>query len=381
MSALDLQAKISLDGSGFHRGLESAADSLKGFIAGAVGIGTIDAAFEKTIESAEELVNTSRKLDMTVEQLQIIRQAAEESGVGFDTMRTALERFNAIRENILNGGKGSAAQMEAMQRLGVSKSDLQNKTAAENMMGGISSTARNSNAADIANDLKQVFGKGGQELFGTLKTDFDELGAHMKGMGAIMDTTTAHELKQFKDQMGMLGRVITANIAPIIVGLGKALFQVTAALGAFGTALGYQIAKLAELLRHPIRTLEHPADFLKDATKGMAETVDEYWKDKQTEYENIFSPKEESVKPMDVSREVPDLIKDKPDKLGALPRNRIGSDSLVSVGNFLGQGTGSTVVQIAQKHLKEAEKHTELLTRIGEAMKKTAGDMGLPSFT
>ena len=232
--AFKIHGEIALDGAMFKRGLHEAggeaAAFIKNFALGAVGIASVEQAFSKTIDSAEELVNTSKKMDMTIEQLQVIRQAAEESGVGFDQMTNALSKFNAVRENILNGGKGSAAQLAAMHRLGISDEALQKQTAATSVMGQISEKARGSNAADIANDLKQVFGRGGQEIFGALKTDFGELETKMRSYGAIMDSTTAVELKLFKEEMGLMNRVMTAEFAPAIISLGKIIFQINAVL-------------------------------------------------------------------------------------------------------------------------------------------------------
>src|ERR1035441_9944942 len=169
--AFRINGEITLDGSLFNRGLQtagaSAASFLKNFALGAVGIYGVEQAFRKTIDRATELVNTSKKMDIGVEQLQVLQKSAEDSGTSFEVLTKALERFNAVRENILNGGKGSADQMAALGRLGITREQLQSQTAAQSFMGQISQTAQKSNAADIANDLRQIFGRGGEELFGT----------------------------------------------------------------------------------------------------------------------------------------------------------------------------------------------------------------------
>src|SRR6202142_3383334 len=60
MPGLNLAATISLDGSGFERGMArigaSAASGIKNLIAGAVGVYALEAAFRKTIDTADELV-------------------------------------------------------------------------------------------------------------------------------------------------------------------------------------------------------------------------------------------------------------------------------------------------------------------------------------
>jgi hypothetical protein len=245
--AFKIHGEVTLDGAMFKRGLrEIGGEStafIKNFALGAVGIASVEQAFTKTVEKADELVNTSKNLSMTVEQLQLIRQAAKENGVEFASMTIALEKFNAVRENVLQGGKGAAAQMAALGRLGISREALQNQTAAQSMMGQVSDTARKSNAADIAKDLKEVFGRGGDQIFGVLKTNFDELGAKMRAEGAMMDTLTAVQLKTFKDEMDFAGQILTSELAPGIVMFARAVLMAVGHLQSFASWLGTLTSK------------------------------------------------------------------------------------------------------------------------------------------
>lgn len=340
--AFKIHGEVSLDGAMFKRGLHEIGGEttafLKNFAIGAIGIASVEQAISKTVESAEELVNTSKNLSLTVEQLQVMRQAAKENGIEFQTMATALERFNAIRENILRGGKGSAEQMAAMQRLGVSREQLQSQNAGQTFMGQISETAQKSNAADIAKDLKDVFGRGGDALFGTLQTNFDELGEKMRSMGAIMDNTTAHELKQFKDEMDLIGKVAENTLAPMLVKLGGALYDAITALGAFGTAAG---TYFTDLLHGNFKAAGE--DAAEEAKKFM-ETRNEAWaamvakSNAPTSHEQAIIDDESKTKKAAVKKE-----------------REIKSDSLISVGNFLGAGRGQ-INDVAQQHLQVARQ-------------------------
>src|SRR6185312_11847101 len=94
-------AEIGLDGSGFERGLRKigsdAAASVKNLAVQAFGIYAIEQAIAKTVETATDLVNESKRLSLTVEQLQLLRQAAKNGSVEMDTLATAFERLDVAR--------------------------------------------------------------------------------------------------------------------------------------------------------------------------------------------------------------------------------------------------------------------------------------------
>lgn len=369
-----IHGEVGLDGAMFKRGLHELGGEttafLKNFALGAVGIASVEQAFSKTIDSAEELVNTSRKLDVTVEQLQVMRQAAEENGVEFNSMSTALERFNAVRENVLNGGKGSAAQLQALHRLGVSDADLKNNTAAQNLMGNISGVAQKSNAADIANDLKQVFGRGGNEIFGVLKTDFGELETKMKSMGMIMDETTAKELKQFRDQMAQIGRILEAQFAPVIISMAKGVFALVFSLGLIGSAIGSAVAYIWEIIRHPINFIKDPKSF-GSPLDGASDYVDDMAK----KYAQMFGERATDEIKQNVSKPVPDLPK-KEKKERDKKQSDIKSDSLLEVGNFLGSG-GRAINTIAQQQLTVSLQQLDALNKIEAKLDTAPADSGI----
>ncbi len=363
--AFKIHGEVSLDGAMFKRGLHEiggeASAFIKNFALGAIGVYSIEQALDKTVETAEELVNTSRKLSTTVEELQVMRQAAKENGLEFQTMATALERFNAVRENALRGGKGSAEQLAALRRLGVTREDLQNRTASQNLTGNISETARKSNAADIAKDLKDVFGRGGQELFGVLQTDFAELAEKMKSMGAIMDSTTAHELKMFKDEMDLIGSIIGATLAPLLVSFGAGIYNVITWLGTLGTFLGDWMASLAA---HPFDVLFGDAG--KTATEDAVEAAKEFSEKRNEAWDEMV--KKANTNPINPPAIIEDESKEKIKKAASTH-----SDSLIAAGNFLGAGRGAISnvaerhLQVARDHLAEAKKEVVVLTNIQKA--------------
>src|SRR5689334_11234672 len=136
-------AEVGLDGSGFESGMKklgaSAGASLKGLVASAFGVYSIHQAISKTVESASELVDASQRLDIPIEQLQVLREAAKQAGADFAKLPAAFEKLNIAREKALQGDKKTLA---AFARFGVSTDALRNQSAANLFTGQIASAVK-----------------------------------------------------------------------------------------------------------------------------------------------------------------------------------------------------------------------------------------------
>ena len=220
--SLKLIGEVSLDGSGFERGLNrlgsSATHNFRNLVAAAFGFVGVHQAIHRTVESADELVIASGRLDLTIEQLQILRQAAKESGVEFGKLETALERINVARAKALGGDPESLA---AFARLGVSKGNLKSMNAGDIFSGPISAATKSLNAQDLAAPMTEIFKNGFGVLTRVLRTDFEELENSMRSMGAIMGGVAAREIKLMADQFSLLSNIIAAQLAPALVALAE----------------------------------------------------------------------------------------------------------------------------------------------------------------
>jgi hypothetical protein len=103
---LNLVGKVSLDGSGYEHGLKNlehavghVTHTLKGLALEAFGIYGIEQAFQKTVEAAEKLVDTSRRLGVGIEALQEFGFAAKQNGADIEALTGFIEKLNATRIN------------------------------------------------------------------------------------------------------------------------------------------------------------------------------------------------------------------------------------------------------------------------------------------
>lgn len=121
--------------SGATQGVGGALEEMQGKLSSAFQITGIAAAVEaarmfgETIERLGEravtIRTTSDVLDITGEQFQAMEMAAEEAGVGMDTLTRAAEKMNVT---LLEARQGSSAAIEKMLSLGVTAQQIQDPT-------------------------------------------------------------------------------------------------------------------------------------------------------------------------------------------------------------------------------------------------------------
>jgi hypothetical protein len=406
-----INGEIALDGSMFRHGLnEASAESakfFKEFALGAVGIYGVEQAFHKTLETAEQLADASKNLSITTDELQILKQAAKENGLEFENMTVALQRFNAVRENILTGGKGSAAQLAALSRLGVSKADIESdQTGASLLMNQISGAARKSNAADIANDLKQVFGRAGTQLFGTLQTNFKDFGEEMRKAGEIMDTDTIAKLKVLGDSFQAVSTIIITALAPALAAfaewVGRFVLLGAGKVSGMGAEAGAANALRPSIMATQSADINDPANIAhadairragnENAGVNVNNEAAKAFEDAERPFQKSSEELTKKIAELRFGLEHPTHQKTA-DELNldssASKKSRRPyenkTDSLIEVGNFLGSGKNAInsiaqqQLEVARSSLDEQKNTTKAVETLNETMQSnfrndTGGD-------
>ncbi len=228
---------IKADGSQAERTLSNlqgkingVGSSIKGMVGAAVGIGAIATLFNKTMQTADELVNASQQFDIPIERLQVLQQAAKDASVEFGGLKNAFDKINLAREKALGSGPDAQKYLKSFAAVGVTKEDLQTQTADQMFTGKISQFAQSHDTNSYATELKTLLGGGFRESIEVAKTNFDELGKRMQSIGAIMDTKTAKQLDAFGDSMSLYGKVILTQLAPAILSFAKVVTQIVSKL-------------------------------------------------------------------------------------------------------------------------------------------------------
>ena len=214
---------IGANKSGFDTAMKSVNHSLSEFKGLVAGYFTMDAVKEltaKTFEFADSLVDSARRMNITVEQVQILKKAAQDSGVEFDKLAVAMDKVNIAKSKALSGDKDA---MKNLMALGVTgKDQLKNSNSADLLFGVIADTVKK-NAKDVTLPLSETLGRGFGAIVPLLKEDIDEVGKSLKSMGSLMDTKTAVELKVLNEEFQSLGTMLMVTFAPAIIATVEAM--------------------------------------------------------------------------------------------------------------------------------------------------------------
>ena len=404
MPGLRLMAELGLDGSGFEAGFKRAeglahgvAHGIKDFVVEAVGVGAIGVAISKTVETAKELIDTSERLAVAPEQLQVLRQAAKDSNLEFDKMAEAFEKIDIARQRAFAGGPEGIKALRAFGGAGITTDILRNQTAAQLFTGPLANLARNRNPEEIGVIFRDLGIKAFGGLIPVLKTNFDELGKQMKKMGAIMDTETAVKLKHLGDELSLISQIVLAQLGPALVKLIETLYEGilklgktvagasgffgagTAGMGAGGTVgtllktAGYGAVDIYERLFHGRTAAESKAFLesklqgagfnLKEA-RGAADKAEQPWLDKLNQFAAMLEKFRRQAEELDHPK-TPDLSQPAEGLKLTKKELETPTDSLVRIGNFFGSGQQTAMNSLAQRR-------TQLLQKIADNTRSLA---------
>lgn len=395
---LRLQAFLMLDAVQFTEGLtrakEKTLETMKGMIIAAAGVYGLEEAFRKTIDTADELVNTSQRLSIPIEKLQILREAAKDANASIEGIPSALEKLGQYRGYALGAGlSGTKTEKEEYLRmfsmLGVSEKQLKTMDAGELLLGPIAEKLKKTNPQEIIGPLRALLGRAGGELIPVLQSNFEEVAAEMKKSGALMSAETAAQLETFKKKINLFEEILISHLAPIIVKLGRVVLmvidQIAQATGFWGKV--FKDVKNAD----PSKTSENLKSDSKHINfwKYLVHEINRNDKDsplaEMNKHESVLAAYDKA------SDELLNSLnkKDKPNFswMENLPSTVVGkkvqTDSLVKVGNFLGSNKAAinaahTQIQIANNTKRAADALDKIVVKLPEAYTKRSS-LGLNS--
>lgn len=346
MPELSVTAKLGLDGKGFEAGL----NRIKGQIAAAFSIGAIAAFSKEVIEFGSNIKDMSQRLGISTDSVQELGYAARQSGADIDQVAVGLEKIAKAQEEIRSGSSAGQRFVQIFNNLGISVEEI------------------------LANDPEQIFRK-----LATALTDANTAGQtqaqllELMGKGAGKLISVMKGLNENVARLHKSGGIITPEEVEMLDKAGDKLEDIKTGLKIFGS----------KLLTNPVAFLE-----LFDVTRGVKgqQDSDAYGtspvisqdaarqqaiRNKQNTDQRAAQAKQElaDIAFKQQSAGAVDAFQDAFKLSGAKGPNHaqrdIATDSLVSVGNFLGKQGRGTIESIAQKQV-------QLLTSIDKNIARIA---------
>ena len=186
----------------------SNAFQVTGIAAAAEAVNLVREAIDKTVESARQISVGADTLGVNVEQFQAMQHAAEEAGVGQDTLAHASERLQITLNEARNN---SSAAIEKLYTLGVTAEQIKDPMFGIIQLLGVEKERleNGSTAVDARNALLQVLGTRMASAISAIK-EFDGSEA---GINKTMRETLGYaqqEVDEFKQLGGTMDTIGTA---------------------------------------------------------------------------------------------------------------------------------------------------------------------------
>lgn len=345
----DIVGKIKIDGSGVATGLNQATAAVNKFgsdvkrtIAGMFTGAAFVSAIRKTVQEIDQISDVSEELDMPVEQVQALRNAAMDASDSFEKLLAILTKIQDIQIDIVRGDSANGLKSRAiLQKHGVGVEQVNNMSSmqfAQMLAKQITDKA----------EINQLLGPKMAGKFNNYRGTINNLEqntAEGVASGRIMGKAEIDDINN-----------TIAEGKKIWDGLWKSIFFV---LSSVVITLRNILSGLADVMgmTNTVRKLSKwSADSGMNVGVGYAliKSIYNYFK----------TPTPKKTTTTSGSPSGPLLP---PDQLGATGKGGIYSDSLLSIGNFLGQGTsGMTTVATL---VEETKKQTVLMQEMVTIMK------------
>ena len=286
----ELKVKLTADSSEFNKGLKDAEKSLQsagrqgdqaskslsasmrklaktGPLVAAAAVAAGAAILTKMVSAQLKAIDASAKmadkLGVSMEAMGAFEHIANLTGTSVNTLGNALQQLE-VRMGQAQAGTGNAG--EALNRLGFSVKEITDMepdkafyALAESLQGVTDRTEQ----AYLATEL---FGRGGKELLGVIRSSGDglaDMAAEAEALGLTMSRDAAAQVERFNDQMTRLRAVgegafrqLTVQLTPALNSLADALFDSAQDGGALHTimsGLGSVMTGLIKVLASLIR--------------------------------------------------------------------------------------------------------------------------------
>jgi hypothetical protein len=200
-----------------------------------LAIKKMSADFQKAIDMGGRLHELSRQTDESAGNLMILQRAFQNAGAGAETVGTTLARMNRF---IAEAGEGGKAQTEIMGKLGLTMTDLADKTPTEQLKLLAERVAGLQSPADRTNVAMQLFGRSGAELVPLFRAMGVELENARNQLGsapavadkaAAMFNTLGNNIKAVREKSAEFAFGLLSELLPNLVAVTDRLANIDAA--------------------------------------------------------------------------------------------------------------------------------------------------------
>lgn len=244
MTLFDLVAKLTMDSSGFDKGVRDAENAghnlsekmgntfnkiekvAKAVVGGAVVkkvVGTLKELVDETAQVGDKIDKQSQVLGMSRKAYQEWDYILGQNGASIESMGTAMKTLNSL---ILSGAEGSKESGDALAQLGLHLGELETLSQEGQFEAVVRAFQKMPAGAQKSALAVKIFGKQGMQLLPLLnqsETSIDELRQRAEELGLIMSDDAVDASVAYGDSLDTLKRTfdgfkysIGSKILPIL---------------------------------------------------------------------------------------------------------------------------------------------------------------------
>lgn len=359
----ELKVRATLDGSNYQGGimrLGGLADGLKSRLAAAFTVGAIAGGIRRVMNYADNIEEMSQRVGISTKTLQEWSFAAKQNGADAEKLVGFIERITAAAQDMKNA-KGFAA-------LGITPEGMN----PESLFASVQAKTRGKGAPEILAIMDSLgidIRKTGA-MMNFLQADLDAAAASANKLGAVMDDAAIRRLAALNDQLSIVGQVLMANFAPALLEAGKAAIKAFAQLKGVSSWWGARTAnfglKDVLMMAVPLAGAINAKKKWDEGEKmGLGKTADEMFA-KEMKAEKEMAAKISAYKAPASLPPIGPPTSDRAQKFKAQ------SDSLLSVGNFLGAGRGA-IDSLQKEANRIAKDNGRKLDKIADKLPDKSG--------
>jgi hypothetical protein len=207
--------------AGFQSNLGGFATKLAGLAAAFVGVQQSVAAFNSALAMGGRLDDLSKTTGASAGELLLLEKAFSLAGSSADAVGPAIARLSRF---MVEASTGGTAQIETMNKLGLSYAQLKNLTPTEQMRMLAKSIMALPTPAERTAAAMDIFGRSGSTLiplFANFSGELEKAQGYLGSLPGLLDES-AGAMADMEDDLGALGDKFTQFVAGLVAGAAGA---------------------------------------------------------------------------------------------------------------------------------------------------------------
>lgn len=207
--------------AGFQSNLGGFATKLAGLAAAFVGVQQSVAAFNNALAMSGRLDDLSKTTGASAGELLLLEKAFSLAGSSADAVGPAIARLSRF---MVEASTGGTAQIETMNKLGLSYAQLKNLTPTEQMRLLAKSIMALPTPAERTAAAMDIFGRSGSTLiplFANFSGELEKAQGYLGSLPGLLDES-AGAMADMEDDLGALGDKFTQFVAGLVAGAAGA---------------------------------------------------------------------------------------------------------------------------------------------------------------